>query len=278
MQIVVQYVIVINEQYRMLPTIRGDVDMSGQVTDQLLEGTLARYEEVYEICDASPISLEEASQVVRVNVAKRNKAFQRTMAEVAANPHMNKPPDTYLPTIMNVGAPIPGIEDRYLDDDYPSREVFAFNRLGKSFTNERFARHCLLALDIAYPESDSVEVSGGLRVKAHRLLPNSSLAVVSSKQVIGARRRGERETSLISRTTGVIDLDTAAITHDERFAILKLIDYENTYVHDGGFLPKAEASLCKAALRGLILDGTREDSVNPVIQTVYQAQLNLALR
>ena len=276
MQMMVQYIFVITEQHRLLPTLslKTTGDERG-ATDALRHATHARYREAHDVCGATTIPLDVARQVVNVNVTKRGRAHDRAVAELKNNPSLLVPV-SMLPTIMNAGETLTGLEDPYLDDDYPSHEVFAFNRTGKeSFRNQMFARHCMRALEIAYPGSEAVDSCKSFRVKAHRIIPGTTMAVVSSKQTIGTHRKSDRETSLISRTAGLVDLNDSRLNDSELSAIQELIEFENRKIRDGEVLSDTDAALFKSALQAMILDDEREGLVLPVIQTVYQTQSKL---
>lgn len=250
---------------RKLPTFRFDKNTAEDV-EYLRKITSDRYEtflrDLSETDSDVWISPREViASIVRVNSQKRQKAFLQVL-----NGENELPPETVINSIMNYGASIPGVVDEYLEDDYPSHEVFAYNRLGKtSMLNRKFGEKCIEAMRYAYPESDELGQFENLRARVHRVVDTAEgrLAVVSTKETIDRRSYKDRTSMLISRVTGVARMDHESISPAIEGAIETLADYQCDVERLMG---------AKALLTDFIRENDDSDAVLPVIQTMYQTQ------
>lgn len=234
----------------------------------LREVTYQRYEDFLDGIDEDTAMhmwlppYDVISSIVRVNSQKRQKAFRRTVEAAQGN----LPPETIISSIMNYGAPIPGVADYYLDADYPSHEVFAYNRLGKlSMLNRRFGKRCIEAMQHAYPESVQVGAFENLRARVHRILDTSGekLAVISTKEAVDRRTHNDRTSLLVSRVTGVARLDHAVMDSGVKRAIETLAEHACSTDRLIG---------AKALLTDFVREYDDSEAVLPVIQTMYQTQ------
>jgi len=248
-------------EIRRLPTFRFDENKPDDV-HQLPKVTVKRFEAFLNESGSEWLPpLDVIYSIVRVNSGKREKAFLRAIEE--AGDHF--PPQTTINSIMNYGGPIPGVRDRYLDADYPSHEVFAYNRLGKrSMLNRKFGEKCIEAMQYAYPESTETGQFENLRARVHRVVETDDerLAVVSTKETIDNRQYNGRTSLLVSRVTGVARLDHEAMSPEVVNAIENLA--EDTEVE--------QIIGAKALLADFIESSDGSSAVLPVIQTIYQTQ------
>lgn len=252
------------DQSRKLPTFRFD-EHTVRDMDLLAKATAKRYEEFLEDAADEQVwipPLNVISSIINVNSQKRRKAFEQT----AATADGKFPPQTTIASIMNYGGPLPGVPDRYFEDDYPSHEVFAYNRLGRaSMLNRKFGEKCIQALDYAYPDSRPLGQFEDFRARVHRIIDagDEPLVVVSTKETIDRREHNNRTGLLVSRVTGVARMNHEAMKPDVAQAVESLAD-RHCDVRD---LVGAKAVLAEYIQEQ---DGT--GAVVPVIQTMYQTQ------
>ncbi len=253
-------------QSRKLPTFRFDEHRIDDV-EKLPSVTSRRYDDFL----ANPANLDSSvwlppidtiHSIVDVNTQKRQKAFLRAVAESDDK----FPPQTIIASIMNYGSSIPGVVDRYLDEDYPSHEVFAYNRLGKhSMLNRKFGKECVTAMGHAYPESTELGQFENLRARVHRIIEteNERLAVVSTKETVDRRQYNGRTSLLVSRVTGVARMDHAAMSPCVEQAIETLAEHHDDHTRMLG---------AKALLKDYVHEHDGDGAIVPVIQTMYQMQ------
>lgn len=248
---------------RQLPTFRFDENTTDDVK-RLLYVTNERFKNFLDD-NEEPEWLppfDVINSIVRVNTQKRETAFLRAVDEAEGA----YPPQTTINSIMNYGGAIPGVDDRYLDADYPSHEVFAYNRLGKrSMLNRKFGKRCIEAMRYAYPASIEKGQFESLRARVHRIVDTADepLAVVSTKETIDHREYNGRTSLLVSRVTGVARLDHDAFDVTTRQAIETLADHKCGTDRLMG---------AKALLTDFIRSCDDTDAIVPVIQTMYQTQ------
>ena len=212
--------------------------------------------------------------IIAMNVAKRTSATYKA-EELIEKGEISIPPASLIPTFMNSGHEIPGVEDRYMWNDHPSQELFAYNRLGKkAWFNRRFGAHCLKAVKFAHPHGIVQPSDEPTRVKAHDTLPPDATAdgwlVVSSKAPIATIEENGRQASLISRVTGAVDMTNPWLYQDETDAFREL----SKYVAEPGEEPTPRVMAQKAMLLAALErhEGNANSAFHPVIQTVYLTQ------
>lgn len=280
-----------NETYtyrgRLLPTYRwDDWDKDNSNPHQLseLEGKLlvstanVLHDYIQESGLAGLHILPPASvisPIIAMNIAKRTSATYKA-EDLVEKGEISRPPTSLIPTFMNSGHEIPGVEDRYMHADHPSQELFAYNRLGKkSWLNQRFGAHCLKAIGFAHPNGHVEASDGHTRVKAHVLGPDADTAsdgwvIVSSKTPIASISENGRRASLISRVTGAVDIRSPWLYQDEVTAIEELSRHDRLTDEQPLSVVMAQKALLLGALNRH--DGSPDSAFHPVIQTVYLTQ------
>lgn len=214
--------------------------------------------------------------ILEMNVSKRSSATRKA-EHLIEKGEITIPPSSMIPTFMNSGHAIPGVEDHYMGSDHPSQELFAYNRLGKtSWQNQKFGAHCLKAIEFAHPNGVVTATNGPLRVKAHESSRDSDKesegwVILSSKASIATIAENGRRASLISRVTGAVDITSPLLTKSETEAITELTGYERPFGDstDTRVVMARKALLVDALLR---TDGQESSPFRPVIQTVYLTQ------
>lgn len=212
--------------------------------------------------------------IIAMNVAKRTSATRKA-EQMVEKGEIEIPPASLIPTFMNSGHEIPGVEDRYMWNDHPSQELFAYNRLGKkAWLNRRFGAHCLKAISFAHPHGTVRPSDVETRVKAHATFgPDDATEgwiVVSTKTPIATISENGRHASLISRVTGAVDISNTWLYADEADAIKELSEYDA----DPGESPTPAVLAQKAMLLSALErhEGNENSAFHPVIQTVYLTQ------
>jgi len=230
------------------------------------------------IDDLPPSDIIDA--IATMNVAKRSSATRRA-EHLIADGVIQRPPASLIPTFMQSGHEIIGLEDRYMTNDHPSQELFAYNRLAKrSWLNRRFGEHCLRAIRFAHPHGIVRASDTPTRVKAHstahvgmqtaQAKSQEEWVIVSSKSPIATIEEKGRQASLISRVTGAVDLTSPALKPDVIDAISDLARHEIVPEHAATTVIGQKAVLLDA----IVNHDEREDNpFYPVIQTVYLTQL-----
>jgi hypothetical protein len=273
---------------RLLPTYRWDdwdtrnpePHQLSKLEDKLLASTskvLHNFiQEAEEIGDHVLPPESVISPILTMNVAKRSSATRN--AEVLIHKgEITTPPASLIPTFMNSGHTIPGVQDRYMLNDHPSQELFAYNRLHKkSWLNRRFGEHCLKAIGFAHPNGIVESSKHDTRVKAHAspyALDTSAdgWVIVSTKSTIASVYENDRRASLISRVTGAVDITSPTIGREEADAILELAQCDKIYENaaSAASVIAQKALLLEALNRN---DDTENNAFHPVIQTVYLTQ------
>ena len=215
------------------------------------------------------------SPIIAMNIAKRTSATRRA-EDLVEKGEITIPPASLIPTFMNSGHEIPGVEDRYMWNDHPSQELFAYNRLGKkSWLNRRFGEHCLKAISFAHPHGEVRASEAETRVKAHASTVDTDTAsegwiIVSSKTPIASIDENGRRASLISRVTGAVDITSPWLYSDETEAILELSQHDRLPDDTPISVTMAQKALLLNALNRH--DGNQNSAFHPVIQTVYLTQ------
>lgn len=267
---------------RLLPTLHWDkswaeskpamvMAMSQRILGEFLEVHGSESEN-----DLPPVDV--VLPIAAMNVGKRMIMKQEAERSIKAG-LLREPPTSYIPSFMGSGNFIPGLEDGYLNDDYPSLELFAYNRLGKkSWLNSRFAAHCLRAVGLAYPDGQVHASEPALRTKAHsasrltgqKTTDSEDWLIISSKSPIATVSKNGRDAMLVSRVTGAVDLSNPHLTNEESDSILELSMHEKIPDCDIERSLAQKALLADAIIRN---DGSGESPFHPVIQTVYLTQL-----
>lgn len=218
--------------------------------------------------------------IVKMNVDKRTFAIHNA-EEMIRQGEIATPPPSLIPTFMAAGRELPGVEDRYLKDDHPSQEIFAYNRLGKrSWLNKRFGQHCLTAIGFAHPSGSVEPAAAPTRVKAHRpatiaghrIQPDQTddWTIISSKTPIALIQEDARKAALISRVTGAVDLSKLSDDHDALDAVTHLSRPESVFEHDEATILGQKALLLDRLEH---FDEADDSPFYPVIQTVYLTQI-----
>lgn len=272
-------------QERLLPTYRWDEGSKLSDSETELRSYTSRLlndfrtqavEAGYD--DLPPSDIIDA--IATMNVAKRSSATRRA-ERLIADGVIQRPPASLIPTFMQSGHEIIGLEDRYMTNDHPSQELFAYNRLAKrSWLNRRFGEHCLQAIGFAHPHGIVKASDAVTRVKAHSTVHvglssghatgPDEWVIVSSKSPIATIEENGRQASLISRVTGAVDVTSPVLKPDVIEAITDLARHEIIPEHAANTVLGQKAVLLDAILAH---DEREDNPFYPVIQTVYLTQL-----
>ena len=218
---------------------------------------------------------EVIAPIISMNVIKRTSATRRA-EQLVEKGQIEIPLSSLIPTFMNSGHEIPGIEDPYLMHDHPSQELFAYNRLGKkAWLNRRFGQHCLKAVSFAHPHGSVQPSTMPTRIKAHATGADidhstDSWIIASTKTPIARIDERGRQAQLISRVTGAIDMSNPLLHNEEIQAISELAQYDA----ERGERLTPHILAQKAVLLDALErhEGDSNSAFHPVIQTVYLTQ------